>query len=153
LARLARNGVGNRSEIPVARLYLPQQSRQPKLFARRLEGSVRPRTEGVGEGQGQLPWQRCRFRPENSPLNCFLILLTFFKSIKAKLTWRRTCKARRQAALVFGQPFEPMAVMPTRQDINGIQKPHRHHSALAGKSPLAFERQVAQTRDRSGSDT
>ena len=67
----------------------------------------------------------------NSPLDCFLILLTFFKTIKAELIWRRPWETRRQAeAAIF-------------QYINGFYNPRRRHSALGGKSPLAFERQVA----------
>jgi transposase InsO family protein len=56
---------------------------------------------------------------------------TFFKTIKAELIWRRTWETRRQAeAAIF-------------QYINGFYNPRRRHSALGGKSPLAFERQVA----------
>ena len=70
-------------------------------------------------------------RRENSPLDCFLILLTFFKTIKAELIWRRSWKTRRQAeAAVF-------------QYINGFYNPRRRHSALGWKSPVAFERKVA----------
>ena len=79
----------------------------------------------------------------NSLQDCFLILLTFFKTIKADLIWRRTWETRRQIETAFGHVFEPMAAMPSLQYINGFYNPRRRHSALGGKGPLAFERQVA----------
>jgi transposase InsO family protein len=65
--------------------------------------------------------------------NCYdnAIVETFFKTIKAELVWRRTWETRRQAETsIF-------------QYINGFYNPRRRHSALGGKSPLAFERQAA----------
>ncbi len=56
---------------------------------------------------------------------------TFFKTIKAKLAWRRTWETRRQAETTIFQY------------INGFYNPRRTHSPLGGKSPLAFERQAA----------
>ena len=59
------------------------------------------------------------------------IVETFFKTIKAELLWRRTWETRRQAETsIF-------------QYINGFYNPRRRHSALGGKSTLAFERQAA----------
>jgi putative transposase len=55
----------------------------------------------------------------------------FFKSLKAELIWRQQWQARRQ---VEGALF---------QYINGFYNPRRRHSALAWKSPLAFERKAA----------
>jgi len=58
---------------------------------------------------------------------------TFSKSIKPELIWRKRWDTRRQAE---GAIF---------QYIDGFYKPRRRHSSLAGKSPLAFERNnVAQ---------
>lgn len=48
---------------------------------------------------------------------------TFFKTIKAKLIWRRTWQTRRQAETAFGRSFGPMAVMPSLQYINGFYNP------------------------------
>jgi transposase-like protein len=59
------------------------------------------------------------------------IVETFFKTIKAELVWRRTWETRRQAETTIFQY------------INGFYNPRRRHSALGGKSPLAFERQAA----------
>ena len=56
---------------------------------------------------------------------------TFFKTIKAELIWRRSWETRRQAETAIFQY------------INGFYNPRRRHSTLGGKSPLAFERQVA----------
>ena len=70
-------------------------------------------------------------------------IATFFKTIKAEVIWRRSWETRRQAETAFGHSFEPMAVMPSLQYINGFYSPRRRHSVLGGKSPLAFERQVA----------
>ena len=58
-------------------------------------------------------------------------LLTFFKTIKAELIWRRSWATRRQAEMAI---FEY---------INGFYNPRRRHSALGWKSPVAFERKVA----------
>ena len=65
--------------------------------------------------------------------NCYdnAAVETFFKTIKAELVWRRTWETRRQAETAIFQY------------INGFYNPRRRHSALGGKSPLAFERQVA----------
>ena len=66
---------------------------------------------------------------------------TFFKTIKVELIWRRTWETRRHAETAIFQY------------INGFYNPRRRHSALGGKSPLAFERQVAQTSTLSGTNT
>jgi len=65
--------------------------------------------------------------------NCYdnAIVETFFKTIKAELLWRRTWETRRQEETTIFQY------------INGFYNPRRRHSALEGKSPLAFERQAA----------
>lgn len=55
----------------------------------------------------------------------------FFKTIKAELIWRRSWETRRQAETAIFQY------------INGFYNLRRRHSALGGKSPLAFKRQVA----------
>jgi transposase InsO family protein len=56
---------------------------------------------------------------------------TFFKTIKAELIWRRNWETRHQAETsIF-------------QYINGFYDLRRRHSALGGKSSLAFERQAA----------
>jgi hypothetical protein len=49
---------------------------------------------------------------ENSLADCFLLLLTFIKAIRAELIWRRTGKTRRQAETAFGPSFGPMALIP-----------------------------------------
>ena len=82
-------------------------------------------------GKGNCYDNAAVLRRENSPLDCFLILLTFFKTIKAELIWRRTWETRRQAETAIFQY------------INGFYNPRRRHSALGGKSPVAFERKVA----------
>ena len=65
--------------------------------------------------------------------NCYdnSVVETFFKTIKAELIWRQSWQTRRQAE---------MAIF---QYINGFYNPRRRHSALGGKSPLAFERKAA----------
>ena len=65
--------------------------------------------------------------------NCYdnAAVVTFFKTIKAELIWRTSWETRRQAETAIFQY------------INGFYNPRRRHSALVGKSRLAFERQVA----------
>ena len=65
--------------------------------------------------------------------NCYdnSVVETFFKTIKAELIWRQSWQTRRQAE---------MAIF---QYINGFYNPRRRHSALGGKSPLAFGRKAA----------
>lgn len=68
---------------------------------------------------------------ENSPMDLFLILITFFKIIKVEPFRRRIWETHRQAETAIFQY------------INDCYKPRRRHSALAEKSPLAFERHGA----------
>jgi len=78
----------------------------------------------------QMQRQNRRFKPGQHPLGSFLILLTFIKTSKAELIWRRTCEARRQAETA------------TSQYSNGIHNPSRRHIRhLEGQlrqSPLRF---------------
>lgn len=53
---------------------------------------------------------------------------SFFKSLKAELIWGNTWRTRRDVEVAV---FEY---------INGFYNPRRRHSALDGKSPLAFEK-------------
>lgn len=77
--------------------------------------------------------------------NCYdnAAVETFFKTIKAELIWRRTWETRRQAETALAIVLEPIAHNGSLQYINGFYNPRRRHSALGGKSTLAFERQVA----------
>jgi len=65
--------------------------------------------------------------------NCYdnAAIETFFKTIKAELLWQRSWPTRRSAEIAI---FEY---------INGFYNPRRRHSALAWKSPMAFEAQAA----------
>ncbi len=55
----------------------------------------------------------------------------FFKSLKAKLVWRRDWHARRDVEIAI---FEY---------INGFHNTRRKHSALSWKSPVVFEQRAA----------
>ncbi|UOA25298.1 hypothetical protein DSM110277_03752 (plasmid) [Sulfitobacter pontiacus] len=57
---------------------------------------------------------------------------SFFKSLRAELIWRNTWQTRRDLEVAV---FEY---------INGFYNPCRRHSALDGKSPVAFEKIAAQ---------
>ncbi|WP_141467965.1 IS3 family transposase, partial [Pelagimonas varians] len=65
--------------------------------------------------------------------NCYdnAAVETFFKTIKAELTWRHPRETRRKAEMAI---FEY---------INGFNNPRRRHSAPGWKSPVAFERKAA----------
>jgi transposase InsO family protein len=65
--------------------------------------------------------------------NCYdnAAVETFSKTIKAELIWQRSWRTRRDAEMAI---FEY---------INGFYNPRCRHSALGGKSPLAFERKAA----------
>lgn len=56
---------------------------------------------------------------------------SFFKSIKAELVWRRDWQTRREVELALCEY------------ISGFYNPRRKHSALAWKSPVAFEKSAA----------
>jgi transposase InsO family protein len=56
---------------------------------------------------------------------------SFFKSLKAEMIWRRNWQTRREVEVAI---FEY---------IKGFYNPHRRHSALGWKSPVAFERKAA----------
>jgi len=66
-------------------------------------------------------------------VNCYdnAVVETFFKTLKAELIWRQTWQTRRQVEVALFQY------------INGFYNPRRRHSALGGKSPLAFEQKAA----------
>jgi transposase InsO family protein len=84
-------------------------------------------------GKGNCYDNAAVLRRENSPPDCFLILLTFFKTIKAELIWRQSWATRRHVEIaIFGY-------------INGFCNPRRRPSALSWKSPVAFERKMALT--------
>jgi transposase InsO family protein len=78
-------------------------------------------------GKGNCYGNAAALRRENSLPDCFLILLTFFKTIKAELIWRRTWETRKQAEKAI---FEY---------INDFYNPRPRRSALGWKSPVAFE--------------
>jgi transposase InsO family protein len=65
--------------------------------------------------------------------NCYdkAVVETFLKAIKAKLVWRRISETHRQAKTSISQYN------------NELYNLRRRHSALGGKSRLAFERQAA----------
>ncbi len=65
--------------------------------------------------------------------NCYdnAVVETFFKTVKAELIWRQTWHTRRQVHTALFQY------------INGFYNPRRRHSAIDGKSPVAFERMAA----------
>ncbi len=82
-------------------------------------------------GKGNCYDNAAVLRRGNAPLGPFLILLTFFKTIKAELIWRHPWETRRKAEMAI---FEY---------INGFYNTRRRHSALGWKSPVAFERKLA----------
>ena len=66
---------------------------------------------------------------------------SFFSSLKTERTAHKVYRARDEArANMFDY-------------IERFYNPRRRHSALGGKNPLAFDRQAAQTRNRSGINT
>jgi transposase InsO family protein len=71
-------------------------------------------------------------RRENSPLDCLLILLTFFKTIKSEPIWPVAWQSRHQAEnAVAGY-------------IDGFYNPVRRHPSLGFQSPNAFERKARE---------
>jgi len=58
---------------------------------------------------------------------------TVFKTIKSELIWRTSFQTRYQAEKSIGRY------------IDGFYNPVRRHSALAYKSPIAFEAEMAKT--------
>jgi putative transposase len=77
---------------------------------------------------------------------------SFFKTIKAEPIWRRSWETRRQAETAFGIPSNQWQSCPhsntsTASITRTVSIQHSafsiQHSALGGKSPSAFERQVA----------
>jgi len=91
------------------------------------------RCRAVDVWEGQLLRQLRPLSAACSACACRAVVETFFKTIKAELIWRRSWGTRRQAEMAI---FEY---------INGFCNPRRRHSALGWKSPVVFERKVAQT--------
>ena len=71
-------------------------------------------------------------RRENSPLDCLLILLTFFKTLKAELIWPVAWHSRQQAENAVARY------------IDGVHNPVRRHSSLGFQSPIARERKARE---------
>lgn len=88
-------------------------------------------------GKGKCYGNSMVLRRESAPLGPFLILLTFFRSTKAKLIWRRRWGSWRQAE---GAIF---------QYTNGFYHPWRRHSSLRGKAPWqSVKGCINEARDR-----
>jgi putative transposase len=83
-------------------------------------------------GRGNCSDNSMVLRRENSPPDCFLILLTFFKTIKSELIWPVAWQSRQQAENAVARYIE------------GFYNPVRRHSSLGFKSPIAFERQARE---------
>ena len=79
-------------------------------------------------GRGNCYDNSMVLRRENSPLDCFLILLTFFKTIKSELIWPVAWQSRQQAEIAVARY------------IDGFHNPVRRHSSLSFQSPIAYER-------------
>ena len=71
-------------------------------------------------------------RRENIPQDCFLILLTTFKTIKSELIWSVAWQSRQQAENAVARY------------IDGFYNPVRRHSSLGFQSPIAFERKARE---------
>jgi len=83
-------------------------------------------------GRGNCYDNSMVLRRENSPLDCFLILLTFFKTIKSELIWPVAWQSRQQAENAVARY------------VDGFYNPVRRHSSLGFQSPIAFERKVRE---------
>jgi putative transposase len=87
-------------------------------------------------GRGNCYDNSMVLRRENSPLDCFLILLTFFNTITSQLIWPVAWQTRAGAENAVAR------------NIDGFHNPVRRHSSLGFQSPIAFERrarEVSQT--------
>ena len=83
-------------------------------------------------GRGNCDDNAMVLRRENSPLDYFRILLTFFKTIKTELIWLVAWQSRQQAEI------------PVARYIDGFYNPVRRHSSLGFQSPIAFERKARE---------
>ena len=79
-------------------------------------------------GRGNCYDNSMVLRRENSPLDCFLILLTFFKTIKSELIWPVAWQSRQQAENAVARY------------IDGFYNPVRRHSSRGFQSPIAYQR-------------
>jgi putative transposase len=83
-------------------------------------------------GRGNCYDNSMVLRRENSPLDCFLILLTFFRTIKSELIWPVAWQSRQQAENAVARY------------IDGFHNPVRRHSSLGFQSPIALERKARE---------
>jgi hypothetical protein len=83
-------------------------------------------------GRGNCYDNAMVLRRENSPLDCFLILLTFFKTIKSELIWPVAWQSRQQAENAVARY------------IDGFHNPVRRHSSLGFQRPIAFKRKARE---------
>jgi transposase InsO family protein len=83
-------------------------------------------------GRGNCYDNAMVLRRENSPLDYFLILLTFFKTIKSELIWPVAWQTRAQAENAVARY------------IDGFYNAIRLHSSLGFQSPIAYERMARE---------
>jgi putative transposase len=83
-------------------------------------------------GRGNCYDNSMVLRRENSPLDRFLILLTFFKTIKSELIWPVAWQSRQQAENAVARYIE------------GFHNPVRRHSSRGFQSPIAFKRKARE---------
>jgi transposase InsO family protein len=102
--------------------------------------------QGVPVANAQ-PSQACSgVRRENSPLDCFLILLTFFKTIKSELIWPFGGALIHWINSLSASPWQSrqQAENAVARYIDGFYNPVRRHSSLGFQSPIAVERKVQE---------
>jgi putative transposase len=72
------------------------------------------------------------------------VVISFFKSLKAEMIWRRDWQTRRDVQVALF-PFHGLKANHCRatEYISGFSNPRRKHSVFGWKSPGAFEKRAA----------
>jgi putative transposase len=95
-------------------------------------------------GRGSCYDNAMVLRRENSPLDCFLILLTFFKTIKSELIWPFSGELIHWINSLPASPWQSrqQAETAVARYIDGFYNPVRRPSSRGFQSPIAFERKA-----------